>query len=153
MKTILAAVDFSSGSKRVVEQAAKLARGQRGRVEILHVLPLQPYKPDLGLLGEPPAGWRKTIAKNAIQRLTTLERVCRQKSVKSAVVCLTGFPTGLIIAQAKKTGADFIVIGSHGHTAFYDLIIGSTASGVVKRATCPVVLVPPATKKTAQGRP
>ena len=96
----------------------KLVRGRQGRVVILHILPLQPYKPDLGLLGDPPAGWRRVVVKSATERLATLQRVCRQESVASGVVCLTGFPAGLIIAQARKTGADFIVIGSHGHTAF-----------------------------------
>jgi hypothetical protein len=45
------------------------------------------------------------------------------------------------------------VIGSHGHTAFHDLLVGGTASGVLKRATCPVVVVPaPVRKKTKPGK-
>jgi len=147
MKIILAAVDFSSGSKHVVAQAAELAQALRGRVVILHVLPLQPYKPDLGLLGDPPADWRRTIEKNANHRLTALQQGCERKSVASRIVCMTGAPTGLILSHAKKSAANFIVMGSHGHTAFYDLIIGSVASGVIKRAPCPVVLVPPARRK------
>jgi nucleotide-binding universal stress UspA family protein len=35
------------------------------------------------------------------------------------------------------------VMGSHGHTAFYDLLVGSTTHAVLKRAKCPVVIVPP----------
>ncbi len=153
MKTILAAVDFSSGSKRVVTQAAELARALGGRVVILHVLPLQPFKPDLGLLGDPPAGWKRAVEKNALERLASLQAECRKASVTSATVCVTGFPTTLVLAQAKKARADFIVMGSHGHTAFFDLIVGSTASGVLKRAVCPVILVPSPkrTQRTARS--
>jgi Zn-dependent M28 family amino/carboxypeptidase len=43
---------------------------------------------------------------------------------------------------AEKHDADFIVMGSHGHTAFYDLLVGSTTHGVLMRSKCPVVIVP-----------
>jgi nucleotide-binding universal stress UspA family protein len=33
-------------------------------------------------------------------------------------------------------------MGSHGHTALYDLIAGSTTTRVLKGAPCPVVVVP-----------
>jgi nucleotide-binding universal stress UspA family protein len=51
-----------------------------------------------------------------------------------------------ILAQAKKLRADYIVIGSHRHSAFHDLVVGSTTSGVLKRAACPAVVVPPPQK-------
>jgi nucleotide-binding universal stress UspA family protein len=34
-------------------------------------------------------------------------------------------------------------MGSHGHNAFYDLLVGTTTHGVLRKATCPVVIVPP----------
>jgi len=34
------------------------------------------------------------------------------------------------------------VLGSHGHTAFYDLLVGSTTHGILLRAKCPVLIVP-----------
>ena len=48
----------------------------------------------------------------------------------------------LILAQAKIEDADYIVMGSHGHTALYDLLVGSTTHGVLMRAGCPVVITP-----------
>jgi nucleotide-binding universal stress UspA family protein len=39
------------------------------------------------------------------------------------------------------------VMGSHGHTALYDLLVGSTTHGVLMRAQCPVVIVPSAKQK------
>uniref|UniRef100_UPI0040495246 universal stress protein n=1 Tax=Cephaloticoccus sp. TaxID=1985742 RepID=UPI0040495246 len=55
-----------------------------------------------------------------------------------------------IIEQARKSRAAYIVIGSHGHSALYDLLAGSTATGVIKRAPCPVLVVPPAGKKSGK---
>ena len=53
----------------------------------------------------------------------------------------------LIVEQAEKSRADYIVMGSHGHTAFYDLLVGSTTHGVLMRAKCPVLIVPAAKEK------
>jgi universal stress protein A len=44
------------------------------------------------------------------------------------------------------------VLGSHGHTAFYDLLVGSTAAGVLKHAPCPVVVVPPPAPRKARKK-
>jgi nucleotide-binding universal stress UspA family protein len=63
--------------------------------------------------------------------------------VTAETVHVVGSPVPEIIEQAKTCAADYIVIGSHGHTAFYDLLVGSTANGVLKRAKCPVLIVPP----------
>lgn len=45
-----------------------------------------------------------------------------------------------IVALAKELKADGIVIGSHGGHAFQGLL-GSTGAKVVRRATCPVLVV------------
>ena len=55
-----------------------------------------------------------------------------------------GAPIQHIVRQAAS--ADYVVMGSHGHTALYDLLVGSTTHGVLMRAKCPVVIVPAAAK-------
>jgi len=38
--------------------------------------------------------------------------------------------------------ADLIVLGSHGHGAFHDALVGSTSLHVIRHAPCPVVVLP-----------
>jgi len=51
------------------------------------------------------------------------------------------------------------VVGSHGHGAFYDLLVGSTTHGLLLRASCPVLIVPahatraPAVTAPAEAEP
>jgi len=59
----------------------------------------------------------------------------------------TGAPAPLILEQAEKENADYIVMGSHGPTAFYDLLVGSTTHQVLRKSPCPVMIVPPPIKK------
>ena len=76
-------------------------------------------------------------------------RVFPEGGGKGWPVQVTGAPIAHIIEQAAKYEADYIVMGSHGHTAIYDLLVGSTTHGVLMRARCPVVIVP-ATKPALQ---
>ncbi len=149
MKTILAPVDFSGATAAVVSEAARLALAIQGRVVLLSII--QPpvitseYAPLMENMAEITAAGEKAAAKH----LSKLQESLQQQSVPTETVQLNGAPIQHIIEQAKKIPADYIVMGSHGHTALYDLLVGSTTHGVLLRATCPVVIVPPV--KRAKG--
>lgn len=53
-----------------------------------------------------------------------------------------GLPADEIIAAAAEHGADLLVMGSHGHGAIYHLFTGSVVTGVLKRTSRPVLIVP-----------
>ncbi|MFI5357325.1 MAG: universal stress protein, partial [Opitutales bacterium] len=60
---------------------------------------------------------------------------------------LFGPPALRIHEEALRVGADCIVIGSHGHGALYDILIGSIAIQILKQAPCPVLVVPAERRK------
>ena len=134
MKTILAAIDFSPVTDRVVSEAATLARAGDSRLILLNVTTpaslLRDYAalealiagaaPGTGLVGQP-AG------------LAALHGESLQ---------MVGEPVEVILQEAARCSADYIVMGSHGHTALFEWVVGGTASGVLRGAPCPVVLIP-----------
>lgn len=149
MKTILAPIDFSKVSDTVVRSAVNLAKAINGRIVLLHIV--QPpvitseYGAVLANIQEIVAISEKTSQKELARRVKRIESA----GVKATVAQATGAPVAGILEQARKTKAAYIVIGSHGHSALYDLLAGSTATGVIRRATCPVVVVPPPSTKKA----
>ena len=44
----------------------------------------------------------------------------------------------------KDSGADFVVLGSHGHGVIASLLLGSVAEGMVRKAGVPTLVVPAA---------
>jgi nucleotide-binding universal stress UspA family protein len=44
--------------------------------------------------------------------------------------------------KVAKHEAGLVVVGSHGHGALYNLLVGSVAEGVIRHSTVPVVVVP-----------
>ena len=152
MKTILAPVDFSDATDLIVAEAVSLARALSGRVVLLSVI--QPpvitseYAPIMENMAEITAAGEKAAAKH----LARLQAQLKNDSIPTETVQLNGAPVQHIVDQAKMFSADYIVMGSHGHTAFYDLLVGSTTHGVLMRATCPVVIIPASKTKPKDGR-
>ena len=152
MKTILVPVDFSSVTDAVVAEAAALARAQLGRVELLHVT--QPpvitteYAPYLENISEIMLVSEKAAAK----QLARLEDQLQNEGIPSDTQLLTGAPVPHILRQAEELGADYIVMGSHDHTALYDMLVGSITHGVLKKSPCPVLVVPARNKPAARSK-
>jgi nucleotide-binding universal stress UspA family protein len=142
VKTILAPIDFSAVSQRVVEVAAELAKATEGRVVLLHLVRESQVVTDTYVDATTFEELIATMNVAADRRLEEFKTALQRKSVPVRVVRLTGYPLEDIAEEARTLSADYIVIGSHGHTALHDLLLGSTSSAVIKRARCPVVVVP-----------
>lgn len=145
MKTLLAAIDLSPITPKVLEGAGNLAAALGARLVILHVtepvaayvpvgaamdvitapMPMEP--PDLGALKK---------------RLEELAQPVRAKGVSVETQAMVSLPVDEILEQAGKVGADLLVLGSHGHGALYHLFSGSVVTAVLEKATIPVTVIP-----------
>jgi nucleotide-binding universal stress UspA family protein len=142
MKTVLAAIDFSPVTDPVLAVVARLARALDARVLLLHVVPSPPPMSSYQISDDETAQLLAATEKDAVRRLGNLTGFLG--GVPTETLTATGIPADEIVREALGSGADFIVVGSHGHTALYDLLVGSTTHGVLKKAACPVLIVPSA---------
>ena len=154
MKTILTPTDFSSAGRRAAREAAKLAHLLGGRLVVVHIVTPPPvimagYNP---VLIDVP-GITAQLEKTAAQKLASLQKSLKKIHARTIAIQETGIPVTEIINLAKKLRADYMVIGSHGHTAFFELLIGSVTSGVLKRAQCPVMVVAPNPPRKKPAKP
>lgn len=144
MNTILVPVDLSSVTTRVCDAAAELALLSNARLVLLHVTQPPPvmladyYAFDSGVMAEAVTAGEKF----ADRRLKALTRLLGRHDLTVETMQVTGQPVPVILARAAATRADYIVLGSHGHGAVFDLLVGSTTQGVLRRAPCPVLVVP-----------
>jgi nucleotide-binding universal stress UspA family protein len=76
--------------------------------------------------------WLDKISQNAKQNSVQLQKeiINSQMSVEAAIV-----------EYAESEGVDLIVVGTRGNSGIKNMLLGSIASGVVKYATCPVMVV------------
>jgi nucleotide-binding universal stress UspA family protein len=142
MKSILVPVDFSDATAGVVETARQLASAFAARIVLLHVI--EP-EPDLvGFETIPPAMHMNVPRDYEAERLQLdrLKQVVAQGGAEVTAVQQHGSTPTKILEEATVQDAGWIVMGSHGHGALYELLVGSVTTGVLKGARCPLVVVP-----------
>jgi len=154
MQTILYATDLSPRSPEVFRYAMSVAQQYGGKIVILHAMePLSPFAKsmvDLYISKEQGeklhAGAVERMRETVRQRLELFctEELCRDPEGRDRVAdvrILDGRPSEVILAEAARLKPDLIVLGSHGHTAVGEVLLGTTAHRVTQRATVPVLLV------------
>ncbi|MCC5022248.1 MAG: universal stress protein [Candidatus Synoicihabitans palmerolidicus] len=137
IKTILTPVDFSPATALVIDAAIELAHAVNGKVELLHAT--QPPTADYGLAMENVQEIISVSEKASRQQLEHLLRRISDRGVACTSVSTHGPAVSGIVEQAKQLEASYVVMGSHGHTALYDLLVGSTTHGVLKKTPCPAL--------------
>ena len=142
MKSILVPVDFSDATPRVVESAHQMAQALRRRIVLLHV-----SEPEPDFIGfEPgPIVVRSAVAtdfRKEHQKLDELKATVASGGFDVLALHIQGPMVEKILEKASEHEADLIVMGSHGHGALYELLVGSVTSGVLREAKCPVLVVP-----------
>jgi nucleotide-binding universal stress UspA family protein len=152
MKSVLAAIDFSAGTKQVVAEAIVLARAIGARLVVLHVVQPPPIT-DVDVGAQMSALYAAQAREAAASELAALQKKLQAAAITIQTTLLVGVPGAQVVAYAQELRADFIVLGSHGHGALYDLIVGHTASYVLKRAACSVVVVPQSPGKKRAATP
>ena len=145
---LLCPIDFSEISDHALQQAAALARWYGARLTVLHVkLTMSPH-PDMPS-GGPMAASLETETETLRKRTADACRVITDAGTPVDIAVLHGEPVPLILAMADSLPADLIVMGTHGLGGFQHMLLGSVTEKVLRKATCPVLTVPPRTPPTA----
>jgi nucleotide-binding universal stress UspA family protein len=137
---VLAPTDFSEPSAAALAYAVNLAEAFDAQLTILHVI-----EPDFetGALsyGIQPdlARYVEKAQKVAMDKLEAWAKRVSECDVE--ILLKRGTASVEIVRTAVEDECDVIVIGTHGRTGFRDLIFGSTAERVVRKAHCPVLTV------------
>ncbi|HVZ63133.1 MAG TPA: universal stress protein [Lacunisphaera sp.] len=142
MKTFLVPVDFSAVSGEIVDTAVGFARAFSGKVVLLHVIQPPIITSEYALPVDAVQEAMTTSEKNALAKLAAFEETIKANGVDVSISVRHGPPVFEILEAARKHAVDYIIMGSHGHGRIYDLLVGSTASGVIKESRCGVVIMP-----------
>ena len=147
-RRILVPVDFSDSSARALRHAAKRAAESDSSLTVVHVVPA-----DYGWLGigrEDLRDLDRSLQRQAADRLRTFADENVSDELAQELEVRVGQPAEEILAAARESKCDSIVLSTRGLTGLDRYLIGSVADRVARLAPCPVVLVRPG--KRAPGR-
>src|SRR6266404_8160204 len=160
MKRILVPIDFSDATPPVIDLARQLAKGLDAEIHLVHVRELiaaaAPAALGYGLAGMPelapmsgvpvpvfdPMPQTMPVDESQKSKLAQWQKEIAQGGLKVTLHEPTGTVAEEILLQADSLNADLIVMGTHGHGAMYNLLVGGVTKVVLKHSTRPVLLVP-----------
>lgn len=150
---ILVALDGSEHSRRALENAIGIAERFNGRLTLLHVYSvtvppvMMPEPSTLTPSGVPvvtPAEVSRIVdaAKEVGKRI--LEdggEKAKEQGVTVETMLKEGNTVQEIVRAAKEGDFNLIVMGVRGISKIRELLLGSVSDGVIKQASCPVLVV------------
>jgi len=149
MKHILVTTDFSEASEAAFESAKeqlKLAGEEKNKITLLKVIDVVPpagIKFEYGLALPDKKGMLEKVYKHAsVQILEIAEKQFAGLPVETAVVKPKKAVYQEIIKFAETNNVDLIVMSTHGRTGVKHFLLGSVAERVVRKSSCPVMIVP-----------
>jgi nucleotide-binding universal stress UspA family protein len=142
MQSILVPLDFSTMTEDVLEMARIFARIFRGEIHLIHVLRVDPsltgYLPEPSLVEEPvPVHCGKAFAllQEQVRHLHNAGYRCSSSLYEGEIV-------EAILQKSRDMEADLIIVGARNKGKLQRFVLGSVSNGVLKRALCPVMVVP-----------
>lgn len=135
---ILIAVDGSATSFDAARTGFDLAVALSAQVATIYAVePPVSYSGEIGIPGD------ELLQVASVDDEDVIEPLRRAVHVPEGTPHLVrvGHPADVILHAARDLPADLIVIGSHGRSGLGRVFLGSVAESVVRRASCPVLVV------------
>jgi nucleotide-binding universal stress UspA family protein len=149
-RRILVPVDFSDSSARALRDAAKRAAESGASMIVVHVVPA-----DYGWLGIGRTELRdldRSLQRQAAERLRAFADENVGHNVAADLEVRVGQPADQIIAAARESKCDSIMLSTRGLTGLDRYLMGSVAHRVAQLADCPVVLLRPGQPAPSRGQ-
>ena len=147
---LLCPVDLSDVSRHAVEHAVVMARWYNAKITALHVCnPIVIPSTDFVAVGTPSA---PLLTEDELEAVRAQILRCFGSIDPSSVEVEidNGHIANRLLEHARSLPADLIVMGTHGAGGFEHLVLGSVAEKVLRKATCPVMTVPPHARTTSK---
>ncbi|WP_321909744.1 universal stress protein [Burkholderia cepacia] len=142
---ILVALDGSDTSSRALDAALTLAAETGARLTPVYVVDF--LVPAYDTYGYDPSILVDAFREEGLRVTDDAARRLKARDVAGTPQISNVEPAGediprRIVRLADETGADLIVMGTHGRRGFQRLFLGSVAERVLRLATCPVLMIP-----------
>ncbi|PFH20665.1 universal stress protein [Burkholderia sp. JKS000303] len=142
---ILVALDGSETSSRALDTALTLASESGARLTPVYVVDF--LVPAYDMYGYDPSILIDAFREEGLRVTEDAAKRMQARGVAGTPQIANVEPVGEDVAQrivlvAKETGADLIVMGTHGRRGFRRLVLGSVAERVLRHAACPVLMIP-----------
>jgi len=141
-RRILCPIDFSEFSIRAYRHALALAWHYHALLFVQHVIELWRHpSADFATSVDSFKEFCGVLHDKREKQLQEFLRENTHDAIEMVRVVDDGIAADSILALAENQGADIIVMGTHGRRGFDRLTLGSVTERVIRKASCPVLVV------------
>ena len=141
-KNILALVDFSSVTEQIVSKAGELAALYDAKCWLVHIAAPDPDFIGYAVGPQHERDHRADVLKEEHRKLQEYKTGLINKGIKCDGLLIQGDLPRTVIEESDKLNADLIVLGSHGRSMLYEILVGSVCEYMLKHSEVPLVVVP-----------
>jgi len=142
MKNILVAIDFEENIEPIIDKAFELANSFNAKVWLLHIAAPEPYFVGYEVGPQYIRDWRAEDLRTEHRQLQRFTSELEGKGIDVEGLLIQGATIEMIIGESKKLNVDLIIAGHHEHSFFYNALVGSVSSQIIKKSKIPALIVP-----------
>jgi nucleotide-binding universal stress UspA family protein len=142
LKHIMAATDLSINSQYAVERGYRIAKKTGAQYTLIHALGLDSINPLKKFLGKNIDAFSKRMTEEAMGLLTEMSSPGERNLGLAARLQLEpGAASTAIPDFASTHNIDLMLIGAHGKDFLERVLLGSTASTLLRKSKCPILII------------
>ena len=141
-KNILVAIDFNDSIGELVNYAEGIASKFGAKIWVLHVAAPSPdfvgYEPG-------PQYIRDFRAEELREEHRKLQNICDafiDPQIKCEALLIQGSTVESVIEEARKLHCDLLIVGTHKHSFFYNLLSENVSLELLKKTEIPLLAIP-----------
>ncbi|HXG59048.1 MAG TPA: universal stress protein [Thermoanaerobaculia bacterium] len=151
-RLILVPTDLSDAAAHALRYASGLAERFGAHLLVIHA---DVFMPPVDVTAAA-AGVFEFARQRMIDEATEALQTHAERNISSSVPfdvrVIVSEPLAAIVGQIRESGAEIVVMGTHGRTGVRRLVVGSMTEAVMRRAPVPVIAVNPDAGESASVR-
>jgi len=139
---IVLPIDFSELSQAALPWARRMAAVLVAEIHCVYTVEPPHIYSALDMVPAIPLPTTEELGENAASQLNEfVSEHLGGLSPAPKTFVLTGNPADQIVSYAEETGAEMIIMTTHGYSGLEHVVLGSTTESVLRHAKCPVLSV------------
>lgn len=139
---LLVAVDLSESTQTIVNKVEEITREIPARLWVLHNAEPAPHVVEFKV---DPLAARENLARKFHNEHCQIQAIAdrlRKAGREATALLVHGETVETILKEAADLEVDMIVVGTHGRSAMYQILVGSVSEGILHRSPYPVLVIP-----------